>query len=376
MTQAVASTAVAPGSRARASSFCESTGQKTHAAAAAPAMPRAYEPRRVGLKTKSTTMPASGAARPSRMILRVAVSGESENPATKYTAVAKAAATASPPRRKRPSRTVTSSPATKGAAPPWTAGLASRSLTGNRIGERRALAQLGEMPREIDLILPPVHLGIAEIEPARAHAHGDIAERVAVPRAPGLVAQLRVHRRQPGAYLAHLAIGPGGVTQLRLALVLQARGDPGVEHAVGKRFPAPHLDALARVGGNQPQQRRGAVEEGDDDARVEKGRAVVEHQHRHLSERIEIRRDRVGLPRIVDRELVLDLLLREHDADLARERTGERTDELHAADSTRSGPLGVRSQTGFDPLPQLRHDVALEPGVSFHPQPVSRAGMR
>ena len=53
-------------------------------------------------------------------------------------------------------------------------------------------------------------------------------------------------------------------------------------------------------------------------------------------ERIELRRDRIRFPGIVDLELVFDLLLREHDADLARERAGERADEFHAADSTRS----------------------------------------
>ena len=37
----------------------------------------------------------------------------------------------------------------------------------------------------------------------------DVRQGVAVARAPGLVRQFRIHRRQPAGHLAHLAVGPG-----------------------------------------------------------------------------------------------------------------------------------------------------------------------
>src|SRR5712691_8862077 len=209
------------------------------------------------------TMPASGAANPSRMILRVAVSGEKVNPAMKYTAVANAATTASPPRRKG-----ARSAATKGARPPCTAGLASISCIGfvvgwvevrsatqyietrpsflrKRIGKRLALRELRERAREIGLILLPVHLGIAEIEPPEADPQRDVGESVAVPHAPDLVAELGIHHGEPGADLAHLALDPRRAPELRIALVLEQREHSRVEHAVGQRFPAPRFDPLA-----------------------------------------------------------------------------------------------------------------------------------
>src|SRR2546427_572304 len=90
---------------------------------------------RAGRKAKSMTSPASGAARPRRMILRVAVSGSKVNPAMKYTAVANAATTASPPRRKGTKSAATISAPTKGARPPCTAGLVSIScMACRRVG--------------------------------------------------------------------------------------------------------------------------------------------------------------------------------------------------------------------------------------------------
>src|SRR5439155_21738467 len=149
--------------------------------------------------------------------------------------------TASPPRRKGARSAATISAATKGARPPCTAGLASISCMAfrraerfrsgaqcaepsflrNRIGKRLALRELRERPREIGVTLLPVHLGIAEIEPAQADADRDVAEAVAVPHAPGLVVQLGVHRGESCADLAHLALDPRRAAQLRLALVFQ-----------------------------------------------------------------------------------------------------------------------------------------------------------
>src|SRR6266850_2388606 len=290
--QAVASTAVPPSSSPRSRSFCASIGQKIHAAAAAPAKASIPASKRVGRKAKSMTMPASGAANPSRMILRVAVSGEKVNPAMKYTAVANAATTASPPRRKGVRSAATTSAATKGARPPCTAGLASISCIGfvvgwievrsatqyietkpsflrKSIGKRLALRELRECAREIGLILLPVRLGIAEIEPPEADPQRDVGESVAVPHAPGLVAELGIHRGEPGADLAHLALYPRRVPQLRLALALEAREHSRVEHAVGERFPAPRFDPLAVLRGDEPRDRRSVVQKPDDHARVE-----------------------------------------------------------------------------------------------------------
>src|SRR6266550_4222641 len=93
------------------------------------------------------------------------------------------------------------------------------------IGKRLALRELRECAREIGLILLPVHLGIAEIEPPEADPQRDVGESVAVPHAPGLVAELGIHRGEPGADLAHLALDPRRAPQLRLALVLDPRED-------------------------------------------------------------------------------------------------------------------------------------------------------
>src|SRR5438132_5006804 len=333
--QAVASTAVPPGSSARSRSFCASIGQKIHAAVAAPARARTHASKRVGRKAKSMTMPASGAASPRRMILRVAVSGAKSNPAMKYTAVANAATTASPPRRKGARSAATISAAMKGARPLCTAGLASisciagRSLLRNRIGKRRSLRELRERPREIGVTLLPVHLGIAEIEPAQAHADRDVGEAVAVAYAPGLVSQLGIQRGEPGADLAHLALDPRRAPQLRFALVFQPREHSRVEHAVGERFPAPHFDALAVFCGHQPRNRRSVVQKPDDHARIEQRPAVVEQQRGYLAERVELRRFGVRFPRVIDLEVVVDFLFSQHDAHLARIRAGERADQLH-----------------------------------------------
>src|SRR5258708_1472246 len=295
--------------------------------------------KRVGRKANAMTMPASGAANPTRMILRVAVSGEKVNPAMKYTAVANAATTARPPRRKGLRSAATISAAAKGARPPCTAGLASISCIGyiaptpsflrKSIGKRLALRELRERAREIGLVLPPVHLGIAEIEPPEADAQRDVGEGVAVPHAPGLVAELGIHRGEPGADLAHLALDPRRVPQLRLALSLEAREHSRVEHAIGERFPAPRFDPLAVFRGDQPRDRRSVVQKPDDHARVEQGPAVVELQHGYFAERVEFRRPGVGFPRVVDLEVVVDFLFREHDAHLARIGAGERADQLH-----------------------------------------------
>src|SRR6267378_517062 len=314
---AVASTAVPPGSSARSRSLCASIGQKIHAAAAAPPRASTHASRRVGRKAKSMTMPASGAARPRRMILRVAVSGAKVNPAMKYTAVANAATTASPPRRKGARSAATTSAAMKGAKPPCTRGLASISCIAcrraerfrrgarcaeplflrNRIGKRLALRELCKRPREIGVTLLPVHLGIAEIEPAQADADRDVCEAVAVAYAPGPVSQLGIHRGEPGADLAHLALDPGRAPQLRFALVFQPREHSRVEHAVGERFPAPHFDALAVFCGHQPRNRGSVVQKPYDHARIEQRPAVVEQQRWYLAERVELGRFGVGFAR-------------------------------------------------------------------------------
>src|SRR5262249_25289031 len=62
------------------------------------------------------------------------------------------------------------------------------------LGERSALRQLGVVPGEVGVVLAPIHLRIAEIEPAQAHAERDVGERIAVARAPGLVAETGVER--------------------------------------------------------------------------------------------------------------------------------------------------------------------------------------
>ena len=66
----------------------------------------------------------------------------------------------------------------------------------------------------------------------------------------------------------------------------------GVADAVGQRFPALDRDALPAGLRNQPRYRAYRVEVFDDHARVVERRAVVEHQHRHLAERIVRRHDR------------------------------------------------------------------------------------
>src|SRR6267378_4201090 len=347
--QAVASTAVPPSSNPRSRSICASTGQKIHAAAAAPAKASIPASKRVGRKAKSMTMPASGAANPSRIILRVAVSGAKSNPAMKYTAVANAATTASPPRRKGARSAAAISAATKGARPPCTAGLASISCIArrraegfgggaqdaepsflrNRIGKRRSLRELGERPREIGVTLLPVHLGIPEIEPAQADPDGDVGEAVTVPHAPGFVAQIGIHCGEPGADFPHLALDPRRAPQLRLALVFQPREHSRVQHAVGERFPAPRFDALAVSCGYQPRNRRSVVQKPDDHARVEQRPAVVEHERGYLAERVELRRFGVGFPRVIDLEVVVDFLFSQHDAHLARIRACERADQFH-----------------------------------------------
>ena len=118
----IAAAATPANSQMSATSFCASTGQNTQSVAKPATIASIDAPARVALKPKSKTIPMSGAAKPSRIIFRIAVSGENVKPATKYTAVAKAATTASPPSRTDCNNSVTTSPTMNGATPPCTAG--------------------------------------------------------------------------------------------------------------------------------------------------------------------------------------------------------------------------------------------------------------
>src|SRR5262249_44177713 len=87
--------------------------------------------------------------------------------------------------------------------------------------------------------------------------------------------------------------------------------------------------ALTAGLGDQPRHGAHRIEVFDDHARVEQVGSVVEHQHGNLAERIVLGNGRVGSPGESLDQLVLDLLLGQCDADLARIRTRERGDQVH-----------------------------------------------
>ena len=158
-----------------------------------------------------------------------------------------------------------------------------------------------------------------------------------------------------------LLVGEGLAPLLLVPLRFQAHQDARVEHAVGERLPTAYRDAFAFLLRDEPADRRRAVEEFDDDARVVERRAVVEDQRRDLAERV-VRVDRVLDRRDVDQlELELDLLFGEEDAHLARVGAGERGEELH------EGRGLYLPHARLNAPPQRRDDIGFEPWVAFQP---------
>src|SRR6185503_7618665 len=129
-------------------------------------------------------------------------------------------------------------------------------------------------------------------------------------------------------------------------------------------------DAIAQVFGDQLADGRLAVEELDDDARIEERGAVVEHERGDLAQRV-VRVDRVlGRLHVDQLELALDLLFGEHDAHFARVRAGESGEELH------EGARLYRPQCRLNAPAQRGDDLFREPRIAPDPGQVAPARVR
>jgi len=133
------------------------------------------------------------------------------------------------------------------------------------------------------------------------------------------------------ALSAHLAVAPGLATLIGAAtgpVGFQPRQQGGVEQAVAQRFPGAHLDPLAARRRNELAHRRQRVDVLDDHARIENRFTTVQHQARHLAQRVALE-DGVAVPDIFQHELVVELLLGHHHAHLAHVGAGKGSDQFH-----------------------------------------------
>ena len=150
--------------------------------------------------------------------------------------------------------------------------------------------------------------------------------------APGLVTQALAEGLQALVDLVALALNPGGaalgVGAARPGL-FHARQHGGVQQAIGQGFPGAHLHALAPAQRNKLAHRRQGVHVLDDHARVEHGFAAVHHQAGNFAQRVGFGNAGVGRPHVFQLELVVELLLGQHDPDLADEGAGEGSDQFH-----------------------------------------------
>jgi hypothetical protein len=178
----------------------------------------------------------------------------------------------------------------------------------------------------------PVDLWEAEVEVGQGHAHRDVGQREMDAGAPGLFAQAQAHGLQGRVDLGQVAVDPGGaalgVGAARPGL-LQARGDRGIQQAIGQRLPGAHLRALAAGGRDQPAHRGEGVDVFHDHARIEHRLATFHHQAGHLAQRVGRRDARVGRPDVFQFQAIVELLFGHHDAHLAHVGAGERSDQFH-----------------------------------------------
>ena len=195
--------------------------------------------------------------------------------------------------------------------------------------ERWALRELLQQPVEIRGIFAPRELRMAQIEIGEGYPGRDIRQRIGLSVAPRLVAEIAAHRLDGHVHSALVSIKRLGTLLPLRTQRFEPRADRGIHQSVAERLPALDQDALTRRFWNQATHRTNQVDVLDDDARIEEIGAVLEHEHRHLAERIMIADDAVVRPRILLDQRVFDLFFGERDAHFASVRTGLRCEEFH-----------------------------------------------
>ena len=171
---------------------------------------------------------------------------------------------------------------------------------------------------------------MAQVEVAERASGRDVGERIAPRRCTTPCrSSSRASSATPAIDLLLAGARSSPCSAAWPAACARARSPRRVADAVGQRFPALDRDALPVGLRNEPRHRAHRVEVFDDHARVEQARAVVQHQHRHLAQRI-VRVDRiVRRPTARPRQhLIFDLLFGERDAHLAHIGTRRRCDQL------------------------------------------------
>nr|GEU28145.1 hypothetical protein [Tanacetum cinerariifolium] len=201
-----------------------------------------------------------------------------------------------------------------------------------RVLERRAFGQLVEQARQVGVVVAPGDVREAEREPAQRATDGHVGQRVVLAGAVRRLAQFFGQRGQAQVHLAQLARDPLLALLLDGALdALEAHGDGRIEDAVGQRFPALDVGAVAAVGRQQLAHGRERVEVFDHHARIDHHAAIFHEQAGHFTQRVELADGGIGGPDIFQFELVVEFFFRQHDAYFADIRTGEGTDEFHGA---------------------------------------------